>query len=250
MKQKEILKQNKETWDAIADSWFGTTALPEWGCSVPTEDALCLLGDLTGKTVLDIGCGSGHSMKWCAEHGAEELWGLDLSSRQLENAGKLLNVNNISCRLLNQSMEESSGIPENYFDVVYSVYAVGWTTDMPKTFSNVFSYLKTGGIFIFSWDHPFMHCVDPVDEDLIFSGNYLDEDIFSFEKGGFPVTIKNRKLSTYINALADAGFAVKRVIEETDKEALSREDAFSSRYYSRRKAAKFPLSVIIQAEKI
>lgn len=39
---KDVLSQNKLSWDAMADSWFGTTALPTYGCLVPTEDELML----------------------------------------------------------------------------------------------------------------------------------------------------------------------------------------------------------------
>ena len=48
-----VLTQNKQSWDAIADEWFGTTALPIWGCSVPTEDELHLLenGDIKTDNV-------------------------------------------------------------------------------------------------------------------------------------------------------------------------------------------------------
>ncbi|MBE5864403.1 MAG: class I SAM-dependent methyltransferase [Lachnospiraceae bacterium] len=34
-------------------------------------------------------CGSGYSLKYLADKGAGELWGLDLSQKQLDNAGKL-----------------------------------------------------------------------------------------------------------------------------------------------------------------
>jgi hypothetical protein len=33
-----VLTQNKQSWDSMADSWFGTTALPEYGCFIPAED--------------------------------------------------------------------------------------------------------------------------------------------------------------------------------------------------------------------
>ncbi|WP_243128293.1 hypothetical protein [Clostridium chromiireducens] len=41
--EKDIIKQNKESWDAIADSFFGVTALPVYGFFIPTEDELGLL---------------------------------------------------------------------------------------------------------------------------------------------------------------------------------------------------------------
>lgn len=245
-----VLTQNKQSWDAIADEWFGTTALPIWGCSVPTEDELHLLENISGKKILDIGCGSGHSLKYCGENGAAELYGLDISTRQLENADDLLSEAGLPHTLINQPMEKVANIPTNYFDIVYSDYAIGWTTDLTTTLANVKLYLKNGGIFVFSWDHPFMHCVEVADGKVIFSGTYLDEDVFTFEKGGQPVTLQNRKLSTYINALSDNGFATEKVIEETNREALNRETQYSEGYYSDAKAKHFPLSVIIKARKI
>lgn len=60
----------------------------------------------------------------------------------------------------------------------------------------------------------------------------------------------NRRLSDYINALASAGFAVERVVEETDKATLERDVGFSSEYYAPCKSKHFPLSLIVKARKI
>lgn len=264
--EKDIIKQNKESWDAIADSFFGVTALPVYGRFIPTENELGLFPVLTNKKVLDIGCGSGHSLKWCGDNGAKELWGLDLSTKQIENATKFLTDSNYSPNLFNVPMEQNPGIPENYFDVVYSIYAIGWTIDIQVTFNLISSYLKKDGIFIFSWDHPFMHCVEATENKLVFSGSYYEEEPFTFKKdvkkpanrnnpdiekeSGFPMTLYNRRLSDYINALAKAGFAVERVVEETDKETLDSDYEFSQRYYSPCKAKQFPQSIIFKARKL
>lgn len=260
-----ILMQNKASWDATADSWFGVTALPEYGCLCPTEDELQLFGSLKNKKVLDIGCGSGHSLKWCGDHGAAELWGLDISQRQLDNAGGYLSENGYAPRLFCSPMEQNPGLPERYFDIVYSIYAIGWTVDLQTTFNRISAYLKPGGGFIFSWDHPFMHCVEAREDALVFSGSYYDREPFTFirsapgkgagrgpavsEEEGYPLTLYNRRLSDYINALSAAGFMVERVVEETDEETLRRDCAFTSGYYAPCKAKRFPLSIIIKATK-
>jgi hypothetical protein len=49
-------------------------------------------------------------------------------------------------------------------------------------------------------------------------------------EGGYPLTLYNRRLSDYINTLAAAGFAVERLVEETDKETLEREGSCTSRW--------------------
>jgi len=262
----DILTQNKTSWNAIADSFFGITALPNYGCLCPTEDELCLFPDLVDKKVLDIGCGSGHSLQWCGNRGATELWGLDISERQLENTQNHLSENGYNPKLFCSPMEDNPGLPTGYFDVVYSVYAIGWTVDLQKTFDLISGYLKPGGTFIFSWDHPFMHCVDVQDDKLIFSGSYYEREPFTFtrtaggkgagrgpavhEDGGHPLTLYNRRLSDYINALAGAGLTVVRVVEETDKDTLERDCGFTSQYYAPCKAKRFPLSIVVKARKL
>ncbi len=111
-----------------------------------------------------------------------------------------------------------------------------------------------------------MHCVEAVDNQLVFSGNYYEKEPFTFKKDiqkpanrnnpdinketGFPMTLYNRRLSDNINALAQAGFAVERVVEETDKETLCSEYEFSTRYYSSCKAKKFPQSIVFKSRKM
>lgn len=231
----------------MADLWFASTALPTYGCLIPTEDELHLFPDLRGKRVLDIGCGSGHSLAWCGGKGAAELWGLDLSARQIKNARRHLLAGGWRPKLYCASMEADCGIPKAYFDVVYSVYAIGWTTDLTSTLHNIASYLKPGGVFLFSWDHPLMHCIEAVGEQLVFSGSYTKDETFSYIQRGQSVTVHNRRLSTYINGLADAGFMVQRLVEETDFSALAEGAGFSSAYYSPWKAKKFPLSFVMKA---
>ena len=48
------------------------------------------MGDMRGKNVLEIACGSGDSLVWLGEKGAKELWGLDISSAQIKRADALL----------------------------------------------------------------------------------------------------------------------------------------------------------------
>lgn len=159
MNHKEIIEKNRDYWNGHADLWFGTTALPEYGVRFPTEDDLHLFGDVRGKKMLEICCGSGHSLKYHAERGAGELYGVDLSQKQLENAAGLLHESGYSAKLICAKMEEELEVPKEYFDYVYSIYGIGWTTDLQGTFHHIASYLKKDGIFIFSWHHTLNYCV-------------------------------------------------------------------------------------------
>ena len=139
-----IIHNNKTYWNNHADFWFGTTALPQYGVKFPTEDELKLFGDVTGKKMLEVCCGSGHSIKYHAERNAGELWGIDISQNQLDNAKKYLEEYGCAANLICSSMEEMN-LPEDYFDYVYSIYGIGWTTDLQGTFNKIASSLKKMG---------------------------------------------------------------------------------------------------------
>ena len=79
----DSLLLNKKSWDEVAPRFFGRNPLPEYGPLAPREEELNLFGNVTGAKVLDIGCGSGHSLQYMDQQCAEELWGVDLSKTQI-----------------------------------------------------------------------------------------------------------------------------------------------------------------------
>lgn len=256
MESAEIIKNNQTYWNNHADLWFGTTALPVWGVHFPTEDELHMFGDVSGKKLLEICCGSGHSLKYQAKKGAGELWGVDLSDKQIENAKELLSDSGYSAKLICARMEDELDVPKEYFDYVYSVYGIGWSTDLQATFEHIASYLKKDGIFIFSWNHPLYQCVawscgagNTVCEDgkMVMTRSYHDESYFKMPVHDSEVILSNRKISTYINALSKAGFAVEQLVEETDEASLQAEGGLDDKML---KSKMLPISFCIRARKL
>lgn len=262
MENRKIVDTNRKYWNANADLWFGTTALPEYGVNFVTEDELHLFGDVSGKRLLEICCGSGHSLKYQADHHAAELWGVDFSESQLKNAEKYLKGNGCSAKLICGEMEAELPVPKGYFDCVYSIYGIGWSTDLPGTFQKIASYLKKGGIFIFSWHHPLNYCVNVAgnwrwdvtrredvieNEHFVFARSYFDESLFTMPVDGSEILLRNRKISTYVNALADAGFVIERMVEDTDRKILETENPENQ---NAKRAKMIPLSMCIKAKKL
>ena len=256
MHDREIIDNNRTYWDEHADLWFGTTALPEYGVRFPTEDDLNLFGDVSEKTMLEICCGSGHSLVYNANKGAGELWGVDISQKQLENATKFLSENGYSANLICSKMEDELDVPKEYFDYVYSIYGIGWTTDLQGTFDKIASYLKKDGIFIFSWHHTLNYCIawsceerkDVFEDDkLVMSKSYFDESYFKMPVHDSEIILCNRKISTYINALAKAGFVIEQLVEESDKASLESGETVDPKT---RKAKMLPISFCIKARKL
>ena len=233
-----------EFWNTVGNDSLGVISLPNWGAFLPSEDKLNLLGDLKGKKVLEICCGNGRSLEYAAEHGASELCGIDISPEQIKIAKDYLESKNITANLVCSSMEADCGIPESHFDVVCSVYGIGWTTDLDLTLKRIYSYLKPGGVFVFSWSHPIHKCVSVENGQYVFGNSYFDESWYRTDIDEKVITMTNRMLSTYINALSDNGFVIEKLVEETDKEkAESANSDFG------RKALMLPTAFIIKAKK-
>ena len=131
----------------------------EYGPLAPTEDTLPLLELAADLRVLELGCGSGHSLRYLAERGACELWGLDLSPVQIAFAEETLRPFAERVRLIESPMEVNPGIPLGSFDLVFSIYGLGWTTDLPGTLALVADYLRPGGVFLLSGEHPAYSCL-------------------------------------------------------------------------------------------
>lgn len=245
MDKDNIHKMNRSFWDTKGNEVIGTTALPMYGGFV-SEEKCHLFGDVSGKKLLEIGCGAGHSLKYHGDRKASELWGIDISEKQIEKTREYLALHGLSAKLICSPMEEDCGLPVDYFDYVYSVYGIGWAADLESTFSRIASYLKKDGVFIFSWSHPIHKCVAVENDSLIFKKSYFDESWYSVALGGGAISLSDRKLSTYINTLTKAGFAVDEMIEESDDEILQlhKESDYA------KKAKMLPVTFVIKARKL
>src|SRR5215475_9746090 len=103
------LEMNRKGWNNVAPLFRGRTALPEYGPLAPSEDELGLIRGASISCVLELGCGSGHSLYYLGERGANELWGIDLSSAQIAFAQETLGVFAPNVRLIESPMELNPG---------------------------------------------------------------------------------------------------------------------------------------------
>ncbi|HBF39049.1 MAG TPA: class I SAM-dependent methyltransferase [Firmicutes bacterium] len=215
-----VYKTNSFYWNTKGNDFLGAIALPFYGAFI-SEEKCHLFGDVTGKKLLEIGCGNGQSLQYHGERNVSELWGMDISEKQIAKAKQHLTECGLSAKLICSPMEEDCGIPEDYFDFVYSIYAIGWTTDLDGTFYRIASYLKKDGFFIFSWSHPIHKCVAAENDMLTFNKCYFDESWYSVSLDGGVLSLSDRKLSIYVNALAKTGFVIEQMIEESDDDLFS-----------------------------
>ncbi len=117
----------------------------------------------------------------------------------------------------------------------------------------IHSYLKSGGSFVFSWEHPVYSNLQYGTEEIAFKSSYHEETPITFEtfKGeNVQATLYKRKISTYINELNRVGFTIDRIEEPEPSSVFDGEIAEpSTKYYSLYKAGMVPTTSIIKVRK-
>src|SRR3989337_859870 len=92
--EAESLLANRADWDAYADEYqsshgeFLGDAGFLWGPEGVREDEVQALGEVSGRSVLEIGCGAGQCSRWVLAHGGRPI-GIDVSNRQLQHSRRI-----------------------------------------------------------------------------------------------------------------------------------------------------------------
>ena len=144
--------------------------------------------------------------------------------------------------------------PSRHADAVIAKNAIDVViADLSRTLALVHSYLKPGGTFLFSWEHPAYHSLryEMSISKYVFEASYLDESPeLDPSWKGVEIVINHRKLSTYLNAIIQSGLVIDRVIESEPNMGLAREQDFApEKWYSIPRAQLMPTTFIVKAHK-
>lgn len=109
-----------------------------------------VLGDLTGKNVLDVGCGDGENAMNFAKLGAI-VTGLDISPKAIELATRRAEVNHVSgsTTFICSPLETAQFTPGS-FDVIWGDAVLHHLiADLDTVMTHLMEWLKPGGIIMF-----------------------------------------------------------------------------------------------------
>ena len=202
--QKEI---SGDKLDAVHYGPFGST-----------EEKLRLLGNVKGKTVLELGCGGGQCAISLARKGAV-CTGIDISKKQLEYAEKLAKKNSVSIKFFKRSFSDLKSFRTASYDIIISVFALQYAKDLGSVLKGAKRLLKNDGILVFSLDHPFYLLMDP--NSLTLTENYNGTGMYK-EKETWPNGSKHefimyrRRISDIVGAINESGLRFERMIEPFD----------------------------------
>ena len=218
-KGKTDVRENKyddpvffEKYAQMNRSRLGLQGVGEWKTLEP------MLPDFAGRDVLDLGCGYGWHCAYAAEHGARSVLGLDISGKMLEVARGHHAASVIEYRRM--AMEDAD-FADGSFDVVLSSLAFHYVADFGALVRKIVRWLRPGGDFVFSCEHPVFTAEGPQDWYRDEQGNILHFPVDNYYiEGrrqavflGERVTKYHRTLTSYAGALLSGGFTLTGLAE-------------------------------------
>jgi SAM-dependent methyltransferase len=146
---------NTEVWDRIAARRGGAAYVDSvtYAPGAPTEADLRLCGDVKGKRVLDLGCGSGENAIAFSKHGAHAI-AVDRSAAQLSLARKLADAAEVRVEWHEGDAADLAFLRADSIDVAFAACVLGEVEDIDRLFRQVHRVLRPGAPFVFSIEHP------------------------------------------------------------------------------------------------
>ncbi|WP_300683707.1 class I SAM-dependent methyltransferase [Acutalibacter sp. 1XD8-36] len=229
-----------EQYSQMPRSRQGLKAAGEW------HQLKELFPDVSGSSVLDLGCGYGWHCRYAAEQGAVRVLGLDISEKMLAEAGRS-GGEDIEYRLCGI---EDYEYPADEWDIVVSNLALHYIENLEAVYQKVFTTLKPGGVFLFNIEHPVF--TSGVGQDWVYDadgaplywpidGYFLPgERVTNFL--GCKVKKQHHTLTQIINGLLCCGFTLTAVEEAQPPEEMLGQPGMADEL-------RRPMMLLVRAEK-
>jgi ubiquinone/menaquinone biosynthesis C-methylase UbiE len=150
------------------------------------EAMMDMLGTVSGKHILDVGCGTGRLIARLERSGADTI-GIDISERMVEKAK--------SKSLLVFQSDINEFIWNEQFDVIVSVLTFNYIKDKKRALQNIWYLMKLGGLFTLCSDLEKSDVPVKMGEELVAS------EYFPLSKDG------------YWRLLVEMGFDIKDSVD-------------------------------------
>lgn len=190
------------------------TDIVSYGPDVGNEDDIRLLGELKGKRVLELGCGTAQRSIAFARQGATAI-GVDFSAEMIESAKRLCERERVRVELRMSDLADLAFLRADSVDLVFSAYALSYSRDLERTFRQAHRVLKAGAPLVFSLRHPLYDVFNDSDAQRppVVTRSYFDRAPSSEHRGGEIVRVHHRTVADVLVGLVRAGYRIDTVLE-------------------------------------
>ncbi len=178
-----------------------------------------LLPSVSGKRILDLGCGCGENCRLFAGMGASLVVGIDISTNMIKLAESQTNENSITYHQM--AIEEISQISQT-FDLVVSSLAFHYVENLHILAKDIHALLSEQGCLVFSQEHPLTTAPLQgaswiLNENSLVDHYRLTDYLVTGERKvrwlDCDVTKYHRPFSEIVQSLIDAGFIIQAMVE-------------------------------------
>jgi SAM-dependent methyltransferase len=173
-----------------------------------------LLGDVVGRSVLDVGCGNGAKLAELVGDGATGCVGVDVSDNFLTDLppGMELVPGDLS------ELDAVPGIAGRRFDRIAFLQSIGYASDPVRTLRVARTMLADDGFILLTRTHPIRYAVERADQN----GTTLGEEYFATGRRTYrhrdwndqvALTKRTYTISDLINLFSAAGLWVETAVE-------------------------------------
>lgn len=184
----------KANADGFFNAWYEKPAM------------LRLLGDVAGKRVLDVGCGSGPTTTDLLARGAD-VSGFDVSSAMVAIARRGLPDADLRVHDLADPLPWA----DDTFDAAVASLVLHYLPDWSGPLAQLHRVLRPGGRLLVSVNHP--GAFPLVHQDLDYFGVTEYTEDYEFDGTTVDLTFHHRPLSAMVASYAQAGFRVVGIHE-------------------------------------
>lgn len=174
---------------------------------------LAALGDVTGRSVLDVGCGNGGKLAQLVEEGAVASVGIDISGNFLAHHPPGLEF--IQGDL--SDLDSVPGLAGRTFDRILFLQSFGYASDPVRTLRAARSMLTDDGFILLTRTQPIRYALERAEQNGTSLGEeYFTDSSFSYVTGwNDQITLTKRPytMSDLLNAFSAAGLWIETAIE-------------------------------------
>jgi SAM-dependent methyltransferase len=218
----ETTAANRRWWDADAEGYLAAhgeylgSADFLWCPEGLRESDAGLLGELAGRRVLEVGCGSAPCARWLAAQRAQVV-GLDLSAGMLRHAVRAARDTGLSVPLV-QANATRLPFADDSFDLACSAFgAVPFVADSAAVMREIARVLRPDGRWVFAVTHPLRWIFpdDPGEAGLTVAQSYFDRTPYvEVDRLGNPTYVEHhRTLGDRVREIVAAGLVVEDLVE-------------------------------------
>lgn len=199
-------------YDPIAD-WYAaqsrTGSLRRFHDNL-AQRLLGMAGDVSGKKVLDAGCGEGHVARLFARHGADVV-GVDISPRLVRLARTFQEGPAGGLEYIQADLAKGLPSHRGVFDLATANMVLDDCRDLGAVLATIADALKPNGRLLLSMNNPYALVARGKVDDYFASGPLTQT--FGTERAEYEVPFYYRTFEEWVAAFRQSGFLVRSLVD-------------------------------------